>query len=164
MSHGPVASDDLVPDLSGHTLNVSDAADSGLAAIGPEVLLNVDLLGPTVGKLVDDIGLAHDQSEHSIVCAPVWAASNEASRRSSHGSMVHAYGLSWPEAFYTLGMRDIDDSLQRDSVSGRPSRPNWVQELYEQFSPVRQEAERCSEDGVNMVIDAAVRAVRSKPR
>ena len=47
-------------------------------------------------------------------------------------------------------------------ASGRAPRSGWLQDLYEQFAPVRQEAEQYSEDEINAAIDAAVTAVRAK--
>jgi hypothetical protein len=44
---------------------------------------------------------------------------------------------------------------------GEP-RSAWLQELYEQFAPVREEARALSESEINEAIDAAVKAVRSK--
>jgi AbrB family looped-hinge helix DNA binding protein len=44
---------------------------------------------------------------------------------------------------------------------GRP-RSAWLQELYEQFAPVRDEARALSETEINDAIDDAVKAVRSK--
>ena len=38
----------------------------------------------------------------------------------------------------------------------------WARELYERFAPVREEAERYSEEEVNADIDTAVAAVRGK--
>ena len=36
----------------------------------------------------------------------------------------------------------------------------WLEELYEQFAPVREEAHQYSEEEINAAIDDAVRAVR----
>jgi len=47
-------------------------------------------------------------------------------------------------------------------TSARGTRSAWLQELYEQFAPVRDEARTLSEAEVNDAIDAAVKAVRSK--
>jgi len=55
----PVTADDLVPDLSRRAGCVPEAADSGLAAIGTDVLADMDLLDPAVGELVDDVRSAH---------------------------------------------------------------------------------------------------------
>jgi hypothetical protein len=41
-------------------------------------------------------------------------------------------------------------------------RSAWLQELYEQFAPVRDEARGLSEAEINDAIDDAVKAVRSK--
>jgi bifunctional DNA-binding transcriptional regulator/antitoxin component of YhaV-PrlF toxin-antitoxin module len=45
--------------------------------------------------------------------------------------------------------------------TGQP-RSAWLQELYEQFAPARDEARAMSEGEINDAIDEAVRAVRSK--
>ena len=47
-------------------------------------------------------------------------------------------------------------------TSARETRSAWLQKLYEQFAPVRDEARTLSEAEVNDAIDAAVKAVRSK--
>jgi AbrB family looped-hinge helix DNA binding protein len=47
-------------------------------------------------------------------------------------------------------------------TSGHAPRSGWLKDLYEQFAPVRQEAEQYSEDEINAAIDAAVAAVRAK--
>lgn len=46
-------------------------------------------------------------------------------------------------------------------ASPKGPRSAWLQELYEQFAPVRDEARTMSEGAINDAIDAAVKAVRS---
>jgi bifunctional DNA-binding transcriptional regulator/antitoxin component of YhaV-PrlF toxin-antitoxin module len=47
-------------------------------------------------------------------------------------------------------------------TSRKEPRSAWLQELYEQFASVREEARALSESEINDAIDEAVKAVRSK--
>jgi len=60
----------------------------------------------------------------------------------------------------TLGHGELRITPVR--TSGQSPHSGWLRELYEQFAPVRQEAERYSEAEINAAIDEAVTAVRSK--
>lgn len=70
-----------------------------------------------------------------------------------------------------LGITE-DSVLQISLVEGelrlRPLRIHdqpgsaWLEELYQRFAPVREEARQSSEAEVDQVIDAAVRAVRER--
>ena len=60
-------------------------------------------------------------------------------------------------------------TLDRDELRIAPLRTSrkepraaWLQELYERFAPVRDEARASSETEINDAIDDAVKAVRSK--
>ena len=55
------------------------------------------------------------------------------------------------------------DELRITPVRTSPAQPRsaWLQALYEQFAPVRDEAQALSEAEINDAIDEAVKAVRS---
>ena len=53
-----------------------------------------------------------------------------------------------------LHLRPIDFAEHKEGNS------TWLQDLYEMFAPVREEAKGMSEEEINMAIDQATRAVR----
>jgi len=55
-----------------------------------------------------------------------------------------------------LRLRPIDLTEHKEGNS------TWLQDLYELFAPVREEAKGMGEEEINMAIDQAIRAVRGK--
>ena len=63
----------------------------------------------------------------------------------------------------------LEVTLDRDELRVRPLRTSrtaagspWLQDLYDLFAPVREEARQYSEDEINAAIDEAVQAVRTR--
>jgi AbrB family looped-hinge helix DNA binding protein len=55
-----------------------------------------------------------------------------------------------------LHLRPIDLNEHEEQKS------TWLQDLYELFAPIREEAKGMSEEEINTAIDQAIRAVRGK--
>ena len=52
--------------------------------------------------------------------------------------------------------------IQPVRVATRAGRPEWANELYELYAPVRKKLQSKSEDEINAAIDEAVKEVRSR--